>query len=322
MRMLKFTLVLTLAALSSYAADPALLNLISPNSKVVAGAHVDRAITSPLGQFLLKQAQINNDGLQKFITATGFDPSNDLKEIVVASTDPGHKAGSGLAAMHGAFDVQKILANLKVKGVALTNYKDVPILAGSEPNAGWLGVLDSSTAVAGDAASVKDAIDRRGTKTVLDPQLTTLISTVSDKYDAWFASNVPISNFAGSAPGQQMNSMLKGDALAGIQQTAGGMIFGSTVQMMAELVARSAQDASSLVDIVKFLAGMAQSNTANQANTAILVNALSTLDIQATGATVTMSVSVPETDLEQIIESAPKHTPSVKKAELHRIRVN
>jgi hypothetical protein len=322
MRMLKLTLVLTLAACTSFAADPVLLNLISPGSKAVAGAHVDRAITSPLGQFLLKQAQISNDGLQKFITATGFDPSNDLKEIVAASTNPGQKAAGGLAAMRGSFDAQKLLANLKVKGIALTNYKDVTILSGSEPNAGWLGILDTTTAIAGDPASVKDAIDRRGTKTVFDAQLTARITEVSDKYDAWFASITPISNFAGSAPNQQLGGMLKGDALAGIQQTAGGMIFGQTVQMMAEAVARSDQDASSLVDIVKFLAGMAQSSTANQPDAAQLANLLSTLNVQATGPMVTLSLSVPETDLEQIIQSAPKHTPNVKRAELHTLHAH
>jgi hypothetical protein len=320
MRMLKLTLVFTLAAWSSFGADPALLNLIPANSKVVAGAHVDRAITSPLGQFLLKKAQIGSDGLQKFITATGFDPSNDLKEVVAASTDPSHKGGTGLVAMRGTFDVQKILANVQVKGIALTNYKDVPVLSGAQPNVGWLAVLDSTTAVAGDVASVKDAIDRRGTKTVLDPALTALISNVSDKYDAWFASNAPISNFAGAAPDQSMNSIMKGDALAGIQQSAGGLIFGSTVQMMGELVARSAQDANSLVDIVKFLAGMAQSSGANQPDAANLVNLLSTLNVQATGATVTLSLSVPETDLEQLIQSAPKHSPKrmMRKAEFHK----
>ncbi len=322
MRMLKLSLVLGLAAGSSFAADPALLNLISGDSRFVAGAHVDRAVTSPLGQFLLKQAQISNDGLQKFITATGFDPSNDLKEVVAASADPSHKSTGGMVAMRGSFDAQKLFANLKVKGVSLTNYKDVTVLSGSEPNAGWLAILDSSTAIAGDPASVRDSIDRRGTKTVLDSELSARIAEVSDKYDAWFASNVPVSNFAGSAPNQQMGGILKGDVLAGIQQTAGGMIFGSTVQMMAEVVARSTQDASSLVDVVKFLAGMAQSGVANEPNGAQLTNLLSTLNVQSSGSTVTMSVSIPEADLEQIIQSAPKHSPKMRKAEFRQLHAH
>ena len=61
------------------AADPQLLNLVMPDAKMMAGVNVDQAKASPFGQYVLLQAQAQNQQLQQMVTLTGFDPTRDLQ---------------------------------------------------------------------------------------------------------------------------------------------------------------------------------------------------------------------------------------------------
>ena len=72
--------------LPAKAADSTLLNLVMPDAKVLAGVNVDQAKTTPMGLYVLAQIQAqNNAQLQELITLTGFDPTRDVHEVLVAS---------------------------------------------------------------------------------------------------------------------------------------------------------------------------------------------------------------------------------------------
>ncbi|MDQ1471264.1 MAG: hypothetical protein QOJ99_2744, partial [Bryobacterales bacterium] len=75
-----------LLSASAFAADQQLLNLVMPDAQIMAGANVTTAKISPFGQYLLTQIGANDKGLQDFITKTGFDPRQDVTEILAAST--------------------------------------------------------------------------------------------------------------------------------------------------------------------------------------------------------------------------------------------
>ena len=108
------------------AADPGLLQYLPADSKSVAGIYVDRAIGSPMGLFLQAQGLTDIPELQKFITATGFDPKRDLREVVVASSDPqGHK--NGLVIARGQFDIAQIGALASMKGSSKESYEGVDV---------------------------------------------------------------------------------------------------------------------------------------------------------------------------------------------------
>jgi len=68
---------MVLAACTAFAADSSLLSLVSPDTKVIAGIHVDRTTASQFGQFLLSQAQHGDADFNKFVAATGFDPRRE-----------------------------------------------------------------------------------------------------------------------------------------------------------------------------------------------------------------------------------------------------
>ena len=70
MRQIKTLLALSLFCSSLFAADPALMNLVMPDAKSMAGVQVDQTQLSPFGQYLLSQFQ-TNPGLDKSYTPFG-----------------------------------------------------------------------------------------------------------------------------------------------------------------------------------------------------------------------------------------------------------
>jgi hypothetical protein len=314
MAIVKRTLLMVLAACSAFAADSSLLSLVSPDTKVIAGLRVDRATSSQFGQFLLNQARHGDADFNKFVAATGFDPRRDLTEVIAASVD-GNDKGHGLVVAHGVFDISKLLAQAKLHNASITNYKDVQVVTGSKTDGGWVAFLDGRTAAAGDPDAVKAAIDRRGSGVGIDSKLAAKVTEVSSKYDAWMVSIAPMSKFAGKLPNPQMNGALNGDMVQGIEQASGGVLFGSTIQLAGEAVTRSAKDATALVDVVKFLAGMVQLNR-DKPDTAKLATILDTLVLNASANTMTISLSIPESDLEQLIK--PTNRARVRRASVQK----
>src|SRR5205807_6475006 len=147
----------------------------------VSGIDVDRVKTTPFGQFFLSQLPATDSGFNEFVTATGFDPRRDVREIVMASpADTETKAG--LLLMRGAFDTQRILSLLKAVGKTPETYHGVAIISRAESGqtiSHALALLDDSTVVAGDLESVRGAIDRRSASPGLDAVLADTISPTS-----------------------------------------------------------------------------------------------------------------------------------------------
>src|SRR5450755_169266 len=79
------SLALALQATAFAAADPALLRLLMPDAKVIAGLQVEQTKNSQFGQYVLSHMQVEDAGFKKFIAQTGFDPRRDVTEIVMAS---------------------------------------------------------------------------------------------------------------------------------------------------------------------------------------------------------------------------------------------
>src|SRR5579864_7272023 len=76
------------------AADPQLLNLVMPDAKMLAGVNVDQAKATPFGQYLLTQIQMQDQHLQQMVALTGFDPTRDVHEVLLATNAaPGTQNG-------------------------------------------------------------------------------------------------------------------------------------------------------------------------------------------------------------------------------------
>src|SRR5436305_1895312 len=136
---------------SAFAADTQLLNLVMPDAQIMAGANVTTAKISPFGQYLLTQIGTNDKGLQDFISKTGFDPRNDVTEILAASTG-NPAAPSGLILAKGNFDVSRLVAALPAEASQqVQQYAGATLISSSEPNTPHaVAFIGTSIAVAGD----------------------------------------------------------------------------------------------------------------------------------------------------------------------------
>ena len=295
-RILFVATLLTVAAGSLTAADPQLLNLVMPDAKVVAGVNVDQAKASALGQYFLSQAQASDARLQDLAALTGFDPRRDVRELLAASNGaPGEKKGIVLA--RGVFDSAKIAAAARLKGALAETYQGVLLLEDPKQTHA-LAFLDASLAVAGDIASVKSAIDRRSSSTPLPTALAIKIGTLGASQDAWAVTTVPPSQLQsishGAAP-----ALPQQPAFQNIQQASAGLKFGDTIALTADALASSAQEATSMADALKFLASMAQMQANQNPPVAAL---LKSLVIGTQGATVTVTASLPEDQLQNLLK--------------------
>jgi hypothetical protein len=303
--------ILTLLASASAMAaiDPGLLNLVAPDAKVLSGIQVDQAIVSPFGQYILGQMQPSDPGFLNFISTTGFDPRHDLREILASSSGANH---SGLILGRGTFQVPQILAAATAKGGTVTIYNTISIISGPGQNSGAVAFLDNSTAAIGDLTSVQGAIDRRGASApAVDPVLAQKAQDASASNQAWFATTTPLSDFLnGKVVNPNLNNLSQNNLFQSILQSSGGVNFASGgVVISGDAVTSSAQNAQSLVDVLKFLVSMVASNNTNTQFQS-LANAAT---FTANGVIAHMSLSLTETQAEQLFTSAPKKTAAMRR---------
>ena len=292
------------------AADPQLLNLVMPDAKVIAGVNVEQAKGTQFGQYVLNQIQTHDADMQKLIALTGFDPRRDVREVLVAS-DGALQSKVGLALARGNFDVAKITAAATTEGkdVVSETYAGVTILEDAKATHG-IAFLDSTTVVAGDLASVKGAIDRRSNAQPLPAAFLVKINQWSTSQDAWGISMVPPSSLvpaqqAGGAHGT--NAMISSSAQS-VQQAYGGVKFGANVVFTGEAVCDTAQNASALGDLIKFMINMAQMQGGGQdPKLAALANSIT---VTPSGTSLKITASLPQDVFTQMLQPAHKVGPA------------
>lgn len=284
------------------AADSMLLNLVPPDSKVLAGVNVQQAKGTLFGQYVLNQIQSGNTDMQQLIALTGFDPTRDVNEVLVASTGA---PDSGLALARGTFDTAKITAAASLKGAVSELYNGVTILEDPKQTHG-VAFLDSTMAVGGDVASVKGAIDRQKIAQPLAASVTTQIGTLSSAEDAWVLSTVPPASLAPPAPttGQQGGKVPP--VFQTVQSASGGVKFGANVVFTGQAQTDTAQNATALGDVVKLLISLAQMNASQNPQAAQLAQSV---QVSASGNVLTVSLSLPEDQFQQLVNFGQKSGP-------------
>ena len=312
--------VLFALPLGAFAADQALLQMVSPDSQVIAGLQVNQAKNSLFGQYVLSHLSVNDNKLQEFTSETGFDPRQDVSEMVIASNgNPNSADKHWLVAADGNFNVAKISAAFQANGGVPGTYNGVNLITHTAPSNSQLtnaiAFLNTTTALAGDVASVKQAIDRKQSNASADSNILAKAQQASANNDFWFATLVPLSNFSAAMPGA-LNGGAQGNLFAAINQASGGIRFGDTVTISAEAVARSEKDAQALVDVVKFFAGLVQMNRQGNPQAGQVASLLDSLQATASGNTTTISLAIPEQQLEQLLNSAQGAHQSHTKASL------
>jgi hypothetical protein len=90
-----------------------------------------------------------------------------------------------------------------------------------------------------------------------------------------------------------------------IREASVGVRLGSVVEVSGELAMRSAQDATALADVVRFMVSMLRSNTA-QPGAAELSKIADSLQLGVSGDQMKFSVAVSEEQLDRLLGSRTK----------------
>src|SRR5689334_7921798 len=112
---------LALLAPLAGAADPALLDFIMPDARLVIGIDVAHMRESPLHASFNNGIQNANPELRKLMDAAGFDPLRDLQEVLFASPGIG-KNPPALLVARGNFDTTKLRAFALSSGSTVTDF--------------------------------------------------------------------------------------------------------------------------------------------------------------------------------------------------------
>jgi len=296
------------------AADPQLLNLVMPDAKVLAGVNVEQAKGTQFGQYVLNQLQTEDKHMQELVALTGFDPRRDVRELLVAS-DGVPEGKTGLALAKGNFDVAKITAAATLHGVTGEVYKGITILSGPNKKEAGIAFLDAFTVAAGDIASVKGAIDRLSSPQSLPAAVTVKVNLWSNSQDAWGITTVPPASLnphvtqqakAGARaqnPGQNgmQNPMAAPimNATQNVLAAAGGVKFGALVVFSGEAECDTAQNATTLGDVVKLLVNLAQMQASQDATAQALIKSVT---VNTNGNVLKVSASLPQDVFQNMLQ--------------------
>jgi hypothetical protein len=273
-----------------------------PDAKVLAGVNVEQAKTTPFGQYVLSQMQSQNLEMQKLEALTGFDPTRDVRELLVASAVPNGATApdnqTGLFLARGTFDSGKIAAAATAGGGTTESYKGVTIIEDPKGTHG-VAFLSSSLAVAGDVANVKGAIDRQSGASSIPAALAVQVNYWSSIEDAWAISAVAPSSLKPPAGAPNVPGLNGAGAFQTIQSAAGGVKFGTLVVVTAQATADNAQDATQMGDAIKMLGMLAQMQATKDPAAAALAQSL---QVTTSGSTLNVSISLPEDQLQQLVK--------------------
>jgi hypothetical protein len=282
------------------AADPALLDFIMPDARVVVGIDIAHIRSSPLHASFSNSLQSANPEIQKLMDAAGFDPMRDLQEILFASPGIG-KNPPALLVARGAFDVAKLRAFAESAGSKISDFGGVPILSDPEKDAGVFALLDNII-LGGNREQVEAAILRRGRRLILNTEMATRISALCRRYDAWLVSIAPLATMASNLPPDaKVEGITNTEALRAIEQFSLGISMRSDLSLSAEFVMANAKAAGSIADAMQMLMGVAQKGSKEDPG---LMAALQNLNFGVDRNLVHFGFTVPVAEVEKAVESA------------------
>lgn len=180
-----------LAAAACYGSprvDNVLIRMVPPGATGLVGAHMDQLTASELYQKLMAQQKLPQ--IDQFARETGFDPRQDVREILSVTSSSGT-----VALARGRFNIKQDSAS----GLKLLRHGEYNLRVIEKSG---FCILDSTLAIAGEIPAMEAALDEwksNGSHKAAQPLLKTVTSLndrtpiwgVSTGFAAFLAQNLP-----------------------------------------------------------------------------------------------------------------------------------
>ncbi len=272
-------IVLLLAARGAFAADTLLSDYAPPDTRIVFGIRLRSFLDTVITSDQIQDLRAKTAAAMALSGFPGFDPFTDLDEVLVAASGTGEKAPS-IAILRGRFDVDRLAG-------AAPRYQGIPIISNKQGSDTVTALVDSSTALAGSLALVRAAIDKRGGAGHLSPKLAARSEELRARYDIWgTADQIPSSVPSEGQP----------NPFGGIDRFDFGAAFHKSLELTAELHARTPKDAEEMrktVDLLKTMFQGAKSSTPSATR----------FDMRLVSSTLKISLVVPESELKKTVKT-------------------
>ena len=269
--------------------DPALLRLVSPDAKILVGANLESLRKSPV-----YQEHFASDfaaQLDSFSRQTGLDPRKDIWEVLASSDGK-----STMIMARGKFSVAELEPQIDKQGAQKTKYKGYT-LYGDDRSAGVF--MNSSTAIAGDAASVRAMLDRRDQAAAPPAALVKLAGDIPRGSQVWavFQGNFIRLPFEEGSNLGNVNRILAGlDSGLVYSSMLNGIDFAATGNGI------DSESTQSINDALRALLGLLRLNTRNDQKE--LLEIYDAIDIKQSGRTVKMTAHIKQDLVDQLLKSA------------------
>jgi hypothetical protein len=264
--------------------DSTLAALVPPDATMLSGIRMEAVRETPLYRKMLAQQALPQ--LDDFARQTGFDPRRDVRELLIASN------GNGvLMAARGAFNLRAI------EGATKSSYKGYTLYT-SESRA--VGLIDSSTAVAGPMAAVRAALDRYKAGDRARPDdLLARARQIPPENQIWSVSN-GFENLLTMTIPQQGNAANVGRILGSLENTTAAADFRTGVNGYINGSCRSDQDAKNLGDAARGLVGLGRLSVPE--NQPELLKLWDGIKVDQQQRTVKITIAIPEALVDKLID--------------------
>jgi hypothetical protein len=257
------------------AADSSLGAYFPPDTKAVVGVHVRSIIDNPLFADAIAEVRTKSAAILTQTPLAGFDPLKDLDEILFATSGKGEKPPA-IAVLLGRFPVEQL-------GQDARRYREVPILQSPKQPQGALALIDSSTAIAGPAADVRAAIDRRAEATSGLTALMSRVDTLRSRYSIWGFGDGIETAARGKRPGD----------FSSIDRFEFGVALDRGLRINAQIHVRTPQDFEKMAATIRMVEAMINAAKAKKpAND-------TSVELSAAKGILKFSLTVPEAEMKK-----------------------
>jgi hypothetical protein len=264
--------------------DGTLAALAPPDATMLSGIRMEAMRTTPLYQKMISRKALPQ--LDDFARQTGFDPRRDVRELLIASN-----GSDSLLAARGTFNLQGF------EGATKTSYKDFTLYTRQN---GAVGLLDSSTAVAGPVASVRAALDRYKAGDGSRPsELLARARQIPNNNQIWSVSNGFESLISRNLP-QEGNAVNISRILRSLENTTFAADLRTGVNGYMDGLCRTAQDAKNLGDAARGLVGLGRLSVPE--NQPELLRLWDGIKVDQQQRTVKITLAIPQDLIDKLVD--------------------